>query len=161
MSWSRSFLIGTTLWVSSFASGCSTDRSTIEIRARSSVTAPEGIAGIRLWLNSREYTADDFARDSDDLLEIFAEVPNSGELQIAMELMQSGEIVAEGSFTLNMSKNFEWGMDLFRQAGDPLDTCFGCSGVRSFTIAEAFQNEPGEAIWFAWGGRPRGSDIVF
>lgn len=42
-----------------------------------------------------------------------------------MELVQNGEVVAGGSFSLEMSDNFEWGMDLFRQADDPLVGCFG------------------------------------
>lgn len=134
-----------------FSEGCSASRSTLEIRARASLTEPEGIAGVRLWLNFVLYTAEDFARDSDGLLEIFTEVPNSGDLRIAMELIQHGEVVAEGSFTLAMSDNFEWGMDFFRQADDPLEGCFGCLGARSFPIAEKAQNEPGEAIWFRLG----------
>ncbi len=141
--------------------GCSKSRSTIEIRARASLTKEEGIAGIRLWLDSVEYGAEDFAADSDRLLEISSEVPNSGDLLITMELIQNGEIVSAGSLTLPMSDDFEWGVDLFRQASDPLEVCIGCFGARTFPVAGEAQNEPHEAIWFAWGGKPRGSDIVF
>jgi len=143
------------------AQGCSQSHSTIEIRARASLTDPEGIAGIRLWLDSVEYAAEDFAGDLGGVMEISVEVPNSGDLQIVVELVQAGEVVAQGAFTMTMSDDFEWGMDLFRQAQDPLVGCFGCSDARSFPVAEGVQNEPGEALWFAWGGIPRGSDIVF
>ena len=150
-------LLGATL----VSQACSTERSTIEIRARASLSQPQALAGIRLWLNSVPYTAADFTRDGDGLLEIYVEVPNVGGLQIAMELIQSGEVVAEGSFILEMTHNFEWGMDLSRQSNDPLLGCIGCFGVESFPITQVAQNEPGEAIWFAWGGKPRGSDIVY
>ena len=143
------------------AVGCSSSRSTIEIRARASISEPEGIEGIRLWLDSSEYTSEDFVDDSDGLLEIFAEVPNSGDLLIAIELTQDGAVVAQGSFSLPMADNFQWGLDLFRRADDPQVGCCGCFGVRSFSIAEEAQNEPGEAIWITWGGQARGSDIVF
>jgi hypothetical protein len=78
-----------------------------------------------------------------------------------MEFSQDGEVVAQGSFTLTMSDNFEWGMDLFRQADDPQVGCFGCLGSQSFAISGESQNEPGEAVWFVWGGQTRGSDIVY
>lgn len=42
-----------------------------------------------------------------------------------MELIQDGEIVSAGSLTLPMSDDFEWGVDLFRQASDPLEVCIG------------------------------------
>lgn len=140
---------------------CSGNRSTIEIRARSAVSEVAGIAGIRLQFNSVQYTCEDFTLGSAGFLRIFAEVPNSGTLLIEMELIQDATVVSEGSFTLAMSDDFEWGIDLFRQAGDPQEFCFGCLGSEGFPIAEMAQNEPGEAIWLSWGGRPRGSDIVF
>jgi len=56
-----------------------------------------------------------------------------------VELSQNGVVVAAGSFGLSMSDNFEWGMDLCRQAENPEPTCFGCDGARGFPIDEAAQ----------------------
>jgi hypothetical protein len=140
---------------------CSAGQSTIEIRARSSTTAQEGIAGIHIWLNDAPYDASDFRADASGLLGLRAAVPNSGRLHIAMELRQGSDVVAAGSFSIEMTQNFEWGMDLFRQIADPLAACFGCFGAERFPVIPSAQNEPGEAVWFAWGGERRGSDVVY
>lgn len=142
------------------SAGCSSAESTLEIRVHASVTDEEGVAGIRISLDGVEYDASDFRPDANGILEIRARVPNAGELQIAVELLQESAVVAAGSFNLSMSRDYEWGMSLFRQVANPMDQCFGCSGARGFPIAPSAQNEPGEAIWLVWGGAPRGSDIV-
>lgn len=142
------------------AVACASAHSSLEIRSRAPLMDETGLAGLRLWLDSRQYTAADFERDADGRPAISAEVPNAGDLRISMELTQGGEVVASGSFALAMSPDFEWGMDLFRQAQNPLPGCLGCFGAQAFLISEIAQNEAGEAIWFAWGGRPRDSDIV-
>ena len=136
-------------------------RSTIEVRPRAPLSSEAGLAGLIFRIGSRQYAASDFAADNHGLLEASAQLPNSGIVQFGLELRQGGVIVAHGEFSLEMRRNFEWGMDIFRQVTDPTETCFGCMGVHRFPVDAAFQNQPGEAIWIVWGGKERGSDIVF
>jgi hypothetical protein len=156
MSLARAFVLGVVL----SASACSSDRSTIEIRARASLEEAQGFAGLVLWLNGREFTATDFSPSSGSM-RLFTGVPNSGQLEIRLELHQDGDLVAEGMFSLDLLDNFEWGMDVFRQPSDPGATCIGCAGTAGFLLVVTAQNEVAEAVWFAWGGKRRGSDVVF
>lgn len=137
------------------------DVSTIEVRPRASLTRENGLAGLTFRIGQDEYVASDYAPDEEGLVELSRDLPNSGIVGFGLELRQRGALVAQGEFNLKMRRNFEWGMDIFRQVEDPTEGCFGCEGVRRFEIAEEFQNEPGEAVWIAWGGQERGSDIVY
>ena len=136
-------------------------RSTIEVRPRASLSSEAGLAGLIFRIGSRQLVASDFAADEHGLLEASAQLPNSGIVQFRLELRQGGVVVAQGEFSLEMRRNFEWGMDIFRQVNDPTEGCLGCLGVHRFPVDAGFQNEPGEAIWIIWGGRERGSGDVF
>jgi hypothetical protein len=136
-------------------------RSTIDVRPRASLASETGLAGLIFRIGSRQFVANDFAADDHGLIEASTRLPNSGIVQFGLELQQGGVIVAQGGFMLEMRRNFEWGMDIFRQVNDPAEGCLGCMGVHRFPVDAAFQNEPGEAIWIIWGGRERGSADVF
>lgn len=149
-----------TLAIGFACAACSPSGSTIEIRLRAPLTETGGFDGLLLWLGDRQFTSEDFADDS-GVTELFARVPNEGTLLIRIELSHGGVVVAEGALDLTLRDEFEWGMDLYRQTTDPADFCLGCMGSVSFPISESAQNDPGEAVWIAWGGKPRGSEIVF
>jgi hypothetical protein len=141
--------------------GCEDARSTIEIRPRASLADEEGLGGMMLRVGSDTYVPADFSADDAGLIELSRPVPNSGMLEFGVELRQQGITVAEGAFSLEMHRNFEWGMDIFRQVADPTELCFGCAGVQRFEISAEHQNQPGEAMWVTWGGQERGSGIVY
>ena len=135
--------------------------STLEIRPRGSLEDSTSLAGIRLEVNGRTITAGSFAPDESGLTEVKLDVPNSGRLTIHVELRQGGRTAVSESFSWEMAEDWEWGMDIFRQASDPTVYCLGCAGDVAFGVAPWAAREPGESLWFAWGGKPRGSDIVF
>ncbi|MDH5589710.1 MAG: hypothetical protein OEZ65_09090 [Gemmatimonadota bacterium] len=145
----------------SVIAGCADDRSVMEIRARAPIDSEDGLAGIRVLLNETLYGARDFAPGEGGLPRVRADVPSDGFLRIDLVLYQGGEVVAGGGASIAMQGNFEWGLDVFRQIEDPLDTCMGCFRTEMIPIGAAWQNEPGEAVWLAWGGRARGSDIIY
>jgi hypothetical protein len=141
-------------------SGCG-DSSTLEVRPRGSLTDPTDLAGLVLRINGESLTADDFGPDEVGLVEAKVEVPNSGDLIIEVELTQAQQLVGSGVVQWELQENFEWGLDVFRQVDDPMGSCIGCFGSHRVVIAPSAQRAPGEALWFAWGGKPRDSDIVY
>jgi hypothetical protein len=143
------------------SSACEQDRSTLKVRAQASLTDPQGLAGLRLRIGSAVYQALDFVSGDVGVPTISLDVPGRGHLEVEVELTQAGEVVAQGSVTLAMREDFEWGMSVFRQAEDPQEQCFGCSGGEGFPVTEAAGSEPGETLWLVWGGKPYGSDIVY
>ena len=143
------------------SSGCGDPGSTLEIRPRGSLTDSTSLAGIELEFDGRRVTAADFGPDETGLVTVELDVPNSGQLLIRVQLWESGRLVAEGDAGMTMASEHEWGVDIFRTATDPTETCFGCSGSASFPVAEWAAREAGEAVWVVWGGQPRGSDIVY
>ena len=76
-------------------------------------------------------------------------------------LWQDGVNVSEGSVRWDVGRDWEWTMDIQRSSDDVFSTCFGCTGYSRMPIAPQAQQEPDEALWVTWGGKPRGSDIVF
>lgn len=143
------------------AAGCS-ESSVLEIRAHESLEESTGLAGLVLRVEGQEFEAEDFQPDDrGSVPDVSLEVPNSGRLRIEVQLHQDGDVTAEGSVGWALRNEHEWGLDIFRQVEDPTETCFGCEGMERIEITENAQSEPGEALWFAWGGRPKGSDIVY
>ena len=140
--------------------GCS-GSSTLEIRPRASLSDSTGLAGLVLVINGRQIRASHFQLDGSGRTGVLLDVPDQGRLQIQVELTQGGQVVAEGIIAWALAEDFEWGLDIFRQASDPTASCFGCSGSDRIPISAVAQGEPDEALWFAWGGKPKGSDIVF
>jgi len=88
-------------------------------------------------------------------------VPNQGRLRIDVQVAQGSMVVAEGTIRWNLTDEYEWGLDIFRQAADPVSDCIACLGSEAVLIDAAAHGESDEALWFIWGGKPRGSDIVF
>lgn len=135
--------------------------STLEIRPMESLSDESELAGLVLRLQGRELRADDFQAADGGVPRVELEVPNSGILTVRAELFQDDRLVASGVIGWEMREEYRWGLSVFRQADDPADACFGCMGSDGLTVDEAFRNEPGERLWFTWGGRPRGSDVVY
>lgn len=136
--------------------------STLEIRSQASLEDSTGVAGLVLQVDGQEFKAEDFRPDDlGGVPELLLQVPNRGELRIEVHLYQGGHLVAEGSVSWALRDEHEWGLDIFRQVDDPTQACFGCIGRERIRITENAQSEPGEALWFAWGGEPKGSGIVF
>jgi hypothetical protein len=132
------------------------DGSTLEIRPRSSLTDSAGLAGIRMDVDGRTLTARDF-----EIGEVHLSVPDAGELVILVELDQAGRSAVQGSVRLQMAEDWEWGLDIFRTVRDPLETCMGCMGHVRLVLPEWAAAEEGESLWFVWGGKPKGSDVVY
>jgi hypothetical protein len=153
-------LHGLTLLLVIGAFGCA-EESSLEIRARASLTDSAEIAGIRLQVDGRTIEASSFSTRESGPPAVSMEVPSSGTLTVYVQLIQDGETVAEGNAAWGMREGYEWGLDLFRQVDDPSDTCFGCSGHLQIEIVPGAQNTPGESIWLAWGGVEKGSGIVY
>lgn len=141
--------------------GCASAPSTLELRARTSLREPEGLAGLRVWIDDVPYSARDFQRAADDPPRIVSDVPDRGDLRIDVQVVQEGEVVSQGSLAIALVPGYEWSVDVYRQVGDPRQVCFGCVGGQGFAIASPRQNAPGEAIWVVWGGRPRASGVVY
>lgn len=132
--------------------------STLEIRMRGSLTDSSSLAGIAVSIDGRTYSAADFTGRLNSLK---IDVPNSGTLRISVRLQGAGGILVDSAFTMRMRSDYEWGVDVFRQETDPTELCFGCSGSAGFPLIPVGSGGPVESLWFTWGGRPRGSDIVF
>lgn len=142
------------------AVGCAQE-STLEIRARASLTDSTEIAGIRLFVDGRTLDAASFNTRESGPATVVLEVPSSGTLTVFVELYQGGEWVGEGSVSWQLQEGYEWGMDIFRQVDNPADTCFGCLGHARIEIVGGAQTVPNEALWLAWGGTAKGSGIVY
>jgi len=140
--------------------GCG-ESSTLEIRPRASLADSAGLAGIRLEVEGRTLTAQDFRPDEAGLTEAKVNAPNEGDLVILVQLRQSGRIAVEAVVSWEMAKDWEWGMDIFRSVRDPLEGCIGCFGRTGFVLPQWAATAQGEALWFAWGGKPKGSDFVY
>jgi len=144
-----------------FATGCS-ESSTLEIRSHAALEDSSGVAGLVIQVAGHEFRAEDFQPDDvGGIPQVLLNVPNKGTLSIEVQLYQQGSVVASGTVSWALRDEYEWGLDIFRQRDDPTETCFGCDGTERIGLIENAQSEPGEALWFAWGGRPKGSDIVF
>lgn len=126
--------------------------STMTIGLHSTITNPTDLDGIRLRVNGREFSPEDFS----DRRQLTLNVPNHGRLLIELELVESDELVAGGAFAVDLYPDVEWRMNINRQAGEPI--CIGCRKQR-FEISAQYANEPGEAVWVTWGGVERGSGI--
>lgn len=137
------------------------ESSTLEVRLRASLSDSTGLAGLILQIDGRGIQASDFHPDESGIAEVRLEVPDQGRLQIRVELLQAGVAVAEGTVGWDLAESYEWGLDIFRQVSDPVESCFGCTGSGRIDLAVEAQGEPGEALWLAWGGRPKGSGIVY
>jgi hypothetical protein len=141
--------------------GCFGDDSTLEIRPRGSLTDSADLAGLVLEIEGQTIAADDFRPDESGLAEVKLGVPGSGELEIGVVLNQSGRAAGTGTVRWSLKGDHEWGADIFRQVADPMQMCMGCAGTQRIEIAPWAQRVAGESIWFAWGGKPRGSDVVY
>jgi hypothetical protein len=137
------------------------ESSTLEIRPRGSLSDSTELAGLHLSIRGRSITAHDFGPDEAGLTEFKLTVPNSGRIDIGVRLDQYGRLAAEGNVSWELAPEFEWGLDIFRTTSDPMDMCLGCAGSVEIPIQAWAANEPRESLWFAWGGKPKGSDIVF
>lgn len=135
------------------------DGSTLEIRLRDAIDQPTGLAGLRLGVDGSNVHLDEFGGDGVPTRRIG--VPEDGRLPVVVLLLQGGSVVAEGAFSWELQPDFEWTLDIWRATSDPIDQCLGCSGSFEVPIATGAQGRPGESLWFTWGGRPKGSDIVF
>lgn len=140
--------------------GCGSS-STLEIRPRASLSDSTQLAGLRLEIGGRAIQAKDYAPDEAGLLEVKLHIPDSGRLRIMVRLEQHGRLAAEGIVGWVLADDHEWGLDIFRSLDNPLETCIGCAGSAAVPIAAWAANASGELLWFAWGGKPKGSDIVF
>lgn len=143
------------------ASSACSKSSTLEVRPRASLSDSTGLAGLVLQIEGREVRASSFGPNESGIPEVMLSVPNQGRLRIGVQLTQSGVVVAEGTIGWELANEYEWGMDVFRQAADPISGCFGCRGSEAVLIDAAARGESEEALWFTWGGKPKGSDIVF
>lgn len=109
----------------------------------------------------RQFTEASLARSPGRLSTGRFEVAASGSIRIRVRLEDEGRIIADGRLELAARPDFEWDVDLFYSTEDPAERCLGCIGTKEVPITEDFRLEPGESLWFAWGGREEGSDVVF
>ncbi len=133
------------------ASGCDAGS---ELRIQ--LQDPEVLAGIELDVLGRTIGFDEFESGR-----VVVDVPESGRLTIGIRLREGGQLAAEGSVEIPLQDDFEWGSSIFRRADDPSVGCFGCIDTVRIPIEEEFQRVADEALWFSYGGKRRGSDVVF
>ena len=123
---------------------------------------PQGLAGLRVEVDDRVFTAEDLPSDR------FG-VPESGTIHVDVRLMQDGVIVAEGRVSWALESDIEWEIELDRapypiNAGvsdenlhEPSPPCawFWCHRVWRFEISEDARNYDGEALWMSlWRVEP-------
>ncbi len=133
--------------------------STLDLRLRGSLDDSASLAGLRVQVNEDLFDAGDFAAGENPSLHLV--LPTSGEVRVWVALWQGGVNVSEGSVSWDVGRDWEWTMDIQRSSDDVFSACFGCTGYSRIPIAPQAQQEPDEALWVTWGGKPRGSDIVF
>lgn len=129
--------------------------STLEIRARETLTDPAGLAGLVLRVAERVFGAEDLSSRP------VVRVPDTGELTIEAELVQDDQVVAAGEVSWTMHEDYEWQLDIFRRVEDPTEFCFGCRGAVALEILEDARASPEEMLWFTWSGAERGSNVVY
>ena len=94
---------------------------------------------------SEQFRSDDFPVASD------------GIARINVELSLDGETVASGGREIELKPGFDWGIGLFRQVGNPTDTCFCCGTALQLAVAPGFERESGDSVWLTVGGLPKGA----
>ena len=79
------------------------------------------------------------------------ETRSSGTLDIHVTLSREGRPVAEGSVALPLKPDWIYGISLQAHARNPVESCLGCMGVRSFPISGETGSNP-EKLHIVWGG---------
>ncbi|MFW6193440.1 MAG: hypothetical protein ACOC83_08125 [Gemmatimonadota bacterium] len=82
-------------------------------------------------------------------------VASDGTAAIDLELSLDGETVASGGLDIELQPEFDWGIGLFRQVGDPTDACFCCGTALQLMVAPGFERESGDSVWLTVGGAPK------
>lgn len=141
--------------------GCG-EPSSAEIRLRADAGMPAELDAARVTVSEggriRTFRREDgVAIDAPGWRIPTFEVGDGGQMTVTVQL--APDVV--GSVSVTLREEFEWGFDVFRRPDDPLDGCFGCRGGEGFPIPPELQNEADERLWIVWGGRRRGSDVVF
>lgn len=148
------------------AAGCGGEPSTAEILLRADAGTPAELDAARVTVSEGDRTRT-FEREDGGPTEAPGwrvpafEVGDGGEMTVTVQIAPEARPEAAGSVTVTLRDEFTWGLDVFRRAEDPLESCLGCLGGESFTIPEELRNEPGERLWIVWSGRRQGSDVVF
>ena len=86
----------------------------------------------------------------------------NGTLKVSFVATRDGDTISTGSVELPLRPDWEWGVTLRAQRGDPATGCLGCVGIQAFPIAESFQQQGmSESIYLVWGGNSIKNPVVY
>jgi hypothetical protein len=87
--------------------------------------------------------------------------PTSGTLTVAYELRTAGGLASAGGVSLQMRRDWTWGVDVRVDSANPIRTCFGCAGSKGFMLAPFAQRTPKDSVWVVWGGNSISRPVVY
>lgn len=107
-----------------------------------------------------EFSLADFSPGPDGRPETGSLTLPGGRIALRVTLRDDAGSLADGTLQLEIRERQSWVIDVFRQTGDPLEGCIGCTDSRSIEIPAERQEVPGERIWIVWTIQPAGGGGV-
>ncbi len=72
-----------------------------------------------------------------------------------------GELISEGIVSLPLRSDWAWSIDFHPAAVNPYEFCFGCSGYRAFSLAEAYRDTVTDSLYVIWGGNSIKNPVIY
>jgi len=88
--------------------------------------------------------------------------PDHGTLRVAVVLARPGEApLAADTLSLDIRRDWRWGVDVWLVDHNPTDACFGCKGSRAIAVPDSLVPGVADSLYIVWGGNFISHPVVY
>jgi hypothetical protein len=84
-----------------------------------------------------------------------------GTLTVSYVLIAPTDEQSRGSVSLDLRRDWIWGVDITIDSLDPARMCFGCLGSKSFPLPAAYRRSARDSVWMTWGGNSIRNPVIY
>jgi hypothetical protein len=113
-------------------------------------------AGNTSTMRGAELVAQGYTVRSAELL-----TATKGALIVSYVLIAPTDEQSRGSVSLDLRRDWIWGVNITIDSLDPALMCFGCFGSKSFPLPAAYRRSARDSIWMTWGGNSIRNPVIY